>query len=32
MGCSETFHRIIWKTVVMEYFLRNVVDIQPGNF
>ena len=31
-GCSEKFHKIVWKTIVMEYFLREVGDLQPEIF
>ena len=29
VGFSANFHKIIQKTVVTEYFLRNVADLQP---
>ena len=31
-GCSIKFHKIIQNTVVMEYFLRKVADLQPETF
>lgn len=30
-GCCTMFHKIIRKTVVMEYFLSNVADLQTYN-
>ena len=30
--CSKKFQKIIWKTVVMKYFLRKVPDLTPEIF
>ena len=31
-SCSEKSHKIIWKTLVTEYFLSKVADLQPETF